>query len=49
MVYSIGEVAKMTGMSIHTLRFYERKGLIFPCRNEQIIEYLMIMTYLNYK
>lgn len=35
MVYSIGEVAKMTGMSIHTIRFYERKGLISPCRNEQ--------------
>lgn len=35
MVYSIGEVAKMTGMSIHAIRFYERKGLISPCRNEQ--------------
>ncbi|MEX6054864.1 MerR family transcriptional regulator, partial [Mammaliicoccus sciuri] len=35
MSYSIGEVSKITDMSIHALRFYEKKGLIKPFRNEQ--------------
>lgn len=26
----IGEVARKTGLSVHTLRFYEREGLIPP-------------------
>jgi DNA-binding transcriptional MerR regulator len=26
--FSIGEVAELTGMSVHTLRFYERQGLL---------------------
>lgn len=25
---SIGEVAERTGLSVHTLRFYEREGLL---------------------
>jgi DNA-binding transcriptional MerR regulator len=28
MAVRIGEVARRTGLSIHTLRFYERKGLL---------------------
>lgn len=28
MTYSIGEVVQRTGMSVHTLRFYEREGLL---------------------
>jgi len=27
-MYSIGEVAKQTGVGVETIRFYERKGLI---------------------
>lgn len=28
MTYSISEVAKKTGMSVHTLRFYDKEGLL---------------------
>lgn len=31
----IGEVAEQTGLSISNIRFYEKKGLIEPKRNEQ--------------
>ncbi|MDA3972759.1 MerR family transcriptional regulator [Enterococcus thailandicus] len=34
MEYRIGEFSKLTGFSEHTLRFYEKKGLISPRRNE---------------
>jgi MerR family transcriptional regulator, copper efflux regulator len=30
MAVRIGEVARRTGLSIHTVRFYERKGLLPP-------------------
>jgi DNA-binding transcriptional MerR regulator len=30
MAVRIGEVARKTGLSIHTLRFYERQGLLPP-------------------
>lgn len=33
MEYSIGDFAKLTGLSIHTLRYYEHEGLITPKRN----------------
>ncbi|MCI9358788.1 MAG: MerR family transcriptional regulator [Lachnospiraceae bacterium] len=33
MEYSIGEFSKLTGLGIHTLRFYEQEGLITPRRN----------------
>ncbi len=33
MVYSIGEFSKLTGLGIHTLRYYEHEGLIAPERN----------------
>lgn len=32
MEYSIGELAKIVGMTIHGLRFYEKEGLIVPKR-----------------
>ena len=28
MGYSIGQVAKKTGLSVHTLRYYEKEGLL---------------------
>lgn len=31
----IGEVAEITGLSISNIRFYEKKGLLEPARNEQ--------------
>lgn len=33
MKYSIGEVAKKINLSIDTLRFYEKEGLIVPTRD----------------
>ena len=33
MEYSIGEFSKVTGLGIHTLRYYEHEGLITPERN----------------
>lgn len=32
-MYSIGEFAKITGLGIHTLRYYEHEGLLIPERN----------------
>lgn len=31
-MYKIGEVAELTGMGIHTLRYYEKLGLLPPQR-----------------
>ncbi len=33
MVYSIGEFARQTNLSVHTLRYYEQEGLLCPERN----------------
>lgn len=33
MDYSIGEFSKITGLGIHTLRYYEQESLITPLRN----------------
>lgn len=33
MDYSIGDFAKLTGLGIHTLRYYEAEGLLTPARN----------------
>ena len=33
MEYSIGEFSKLTGLGIHTLRYYEQERLISPERN----------------
>ena len=33
MEYCIGEFSSLTGLGIHTLRYYEREGLITPERN----------------
>lgn len=33
MDYSIGKFSEVTGLGIHTLRFYEHEGLITPMRN----------------
>lgn len=37
MVYRIGELAKLTNLSEHTLRFYEKEGLLVPKRNDSNI------------
>ena len=37
MEYSIGEFSKLTGLSIHTLRYYEYEQLIDPMRNKNNI------------
>lgn len=33
MELQIGEFAKLTGLSIHTLRYYESEGILQPVRN----------------
>lgn len=33
--YTIGQLAKLAGISVKTLRVYERKGLLLPERNEE--------------
>lgn len=33
MEYSIGDFSKLTGLGIHTLRYYEQECLITPERN----------------
>ena len=33
-LYTIGQLAKLAGISTKTLRVYERKGLLVPERNE---------------
>ncbi|PEY42442.1 MerR family transcriptional regulator [Bacillus cereus] len=39
-MYKIGEVAELTGMSIHTFRYYEKLGLLPPStRNSGIRQY----------
>lgn len=39
-MYKIGEVAELTGMGIHTLRYYEKLGLLPPpMRNSGIRQY----------
>ena len=37
MEYSLGEFSKLTGLSIHTLRYYEYEQLIVPMRNKNNI------------
>lgn len=34
MNYSIGQISELTGLSIHTLRYYEAEGLLKPKRDE---------------
>ena len=33
MDYSIGQFSRLTGLGVHTLRYYEQEGLIIPERN----------------
>ncbi len=33
MEYTIGEFSELTGLGLHTLRYYEQEGLIVPKRN----------------
>ncbi|KSU64567.1 hypothetical protein AS034_01660 [[Bacillus] enclensis] len=39
MKYRIGELSKEIGVSEHTLRYYEKEGLVIPERNENNIRY----------
>ncbi len=34
MCCGIGEFAQKTGLSVHTLRYYEQEGLLTPARNQ---------------
>ncbi|CAI8735022.1 MULTISPECIES: MerR family transcriptional regulator [Bacillus] len=46
-MYKIGEVAELTGMSIHTLRYYEKLGLLPPpTRNSGIRQYTEVDVHL---
>lgn len=59
-MYSIGQFAKKTGLTVRALRFYSDKGLLDPCRiseaghryynDESIVRVQKIMTlkYLDY-
>jgi DNA-binding transcriptional MerR regulator len=33
--YTIGQVAQETGLSIHTLRFYEKEGILPPVKRDE--------------
>lgn len=33
MCYTIGEFSELTGLGVHTLRYYEQEGLLTPARN----------------
>lgn len=58
--YTIGELARLAGVSVKTLRVYERKGLLFPQRNIQNgyrvyteaavreLEKIQLMKYLDF-
>lgn len=58
--YTIGQLAKMAGISTKTLRVYERKGLLVPERNEEndyrlygeeavkTLEKIQLMKYLDF-
>ncbi|EIB6518855.1 TPA: MerR family transcriptional regulator [Enterococcus faecalis] len=37
--YKIGEFAKILGVSVHTLRYYEKEGLIIPEKRERNLRY----------
>ncbi|WP_456271188.1 MerR family transcriptional regulator [Bacillus sp. AK031] len=39
MKYRIGELSKLIGISEHTLRFYEKEGLVVPARDKNNIRY----------
>ncbi|MEY8701302.1 MerR family transcriptional regulator [Streptococcus ferus] len=39
MAYLIGEFAKRTGLTIHTLRYYEKLGLLHPKRTSGNVRY----------
>jgi len=58
--YTIGQLAKLAGISTKTLRVYERKGLLLPERNEEndyrvygeeavkTLEKIQLMKYLDF-
>ncbi|MDQ0220342.1 MerR family transcriptional regulator [Peribacillus cavernae] len=35
MSYTIGQVAQETGLSVHTLRFYEKEGILPPVKRNE--------------
>lgn len=55
MTYSIGTFSELTGFSIHTLRYYEKQGIILPKRDhnnrrifdEKDVEWLVFIRKLK--
>ena len=46
LTYSIGEFSKIVGLSEHTLRFYEKEGLIKVNRDDKMLD--STRTKINY-
>ena len=42
--YTIGELAKILGITPETIRYYERKGIIAPIHDEKTPKRLTIVT-----
>lgn len=51
MSYSSGEISKLTGLTVYTLRYYEKIGLINICKNGKNRIYseddLKLINYIN--
>ncbi len=46
--YKISEAAKILGISVHTMRMYEREGLIIPLKNPPIKDFIPKKIWSDY-